>query len=124
MTAGPAGVALVVFALGYALSPPESSDPGHRVESNSYSSPTVIARCITYNINRKRPELVVRNRRSDSDDGSIYLVLNISDQNPALFGVIRIEQGTDGSRLTTWLPQKSLADVSPSEIAQKLIAGC
>ena len=124
MAIAPAGVALVAFALGYALSPSESIDVGKRVESDSYTVPTTIARCITYNINKKKPELVVRHRPNDTSDGSIFLILSKMDQIPTTFGVIRIDQSAEGSHLTTWLPNKSLADATPDEVAHKLIAGC
>lgn len=124
MAITPAGMVLVAIALGYTLSPSESPDVGHRVESDSYTAPTVIARCITYNINKKKPDLVVRNRPSDNSDSSVYLILSKMEQIPTTYGVVRIDEKEYGSHLTTWLPRKSLADASPTEVAKKLIAGC
>ena len=118
------GLAFLAMVLsGFALAPPESTGPGKRVETDSYTGPAEIARCITYNINKKMPELLVRNRANDSLGGSIYLILTNKEQPPATFGVIRVDQSETGSHLTTWLPSKSLS-TAPSEIAQKLIAGC
>lgn len=124
MSIAPAGLAILVFALGYALSPPESPDIGKRVESASYTAPEKLARCIVYNVNKKKPNLVVRNRASDNSAGGIYLVLMSIGEAPSTFGVIRIVPSGDGSRLTTWLATGSLADASPEEVAQTLIAGC
>ena len=118
------GLALLAIALaGYAFSPAESTDPGKRAESDSYTDPARIARCITYNINKKMPNLHVRNRAGDTDDESIFLILTKMDPAPTTFGVIRVDQSESGSRLTTWLPDRSLS-AAPDEVAQKLIAGC
>ena len=118
------GLAVVAIALaGYVFSPPESTDPGKRVESDSYTSPTRIARCIAYNINKKMPNLSVRNRANDSADESIYLILTSMEPSPTTFGVIRVDPSESGSHLTTWLPDRSLA-AAPTEVARKLIAGC
>jgi len=118
------GVALAAIALGYALSPSESADAGKRVESATFTEPVKAARCITYNINKKRPDLLVRNRPSDSAAGSIYLVLSNVGATPSTYGVIRIDENESGSHLTTWLSGRTLADASASEVAQKLVAGC
>ena len=118
------GLALLAIALaGYALSPAESTDPGKRAESDSYTDPARLARCITYNINKKMPHLHVRNRAGDTDDESIFLILTRMDPAPTTFGVIRVDQSESGSHLTTWLPDRSLS-AAPAEVAQKLIAGC
>jgi hypothetical protein len=121
--ASPGLVLLVLGLSAYALSPAESTDPGKRVESDSYTSPAEIARCITYNINKKLPELKVRNRAGDSSDESILLVLTNIAALPTTFGVIKVAQNEAGSHLTTWLPDRSLS-AAPSEVAHKLIAGC
>lgn len=108
---------------GYALAPTESPDVGQRVESESDTGPTQLARCITHNIGKKRPDLRVRNRAAETADGASYLILTSLESPPTTFGVIRIEQSAAGSHLTTWLPSKSLS-VTPAEVARKLIAGC
>ncbi len=118
------GLALLAIALaGYALAPAESTDPGKRAERDSYTDPARTARCITYNINRKMPNLHVRNRAGDTNDESIFLILTKMDPAPTTFGVIRVDQSESGSHLTTWLPDRSLS-AAPDEVAQKLIAGC
>lgn len=118
------GLALLAIALaGYALSPAESTDSGKRAESDSYTDPARAARCITYNINKKMPNLHVRNRAGDTDDEGIFLILTKMDPAPTTFGVIRVDQSESGSHLTTWLPGRSLS-TAPDEVAQKLIAGC
>ena len=118
------GLAFLALALaGYALTPSDPASPGQRVESESYTEPAKLARCITYNINRKMPNLSVRNRSADTSDESIFLVLTNMESAPTTFGVIRVEQSESGSHLTTWLPDSSLS-AAPAEIAQKLIAGC
>jgi hypothetical protein len=123
MMASP-GLVLLAMALGgYALSPSTPTDAGKRVEADSYTSPHEIARCISYNINRKMPNLRVRNRPNDSGDESIFLVLTESDPAPATFGVIRVDPSESGSHLTTWLPSRSLS-AAPDELARRLIAGC
>ena len=121
--AGP-GLALLAIALGsYALSPSEPIGPGKRVESDSYTSPHAIARCISYNINKKMPNLRVRNRSGDLNDESILLVLTSSELSPSTFGVIRVDPSELGSHLTTWLPGRSLA-AAPEDVARRLVAGC
>lgn len=118
------GLAFLALALaGYALSPADSVSPGKRVESESYTEPAKLARCITYNINRKMANLSVRNRPADTPEESIFLILTNPEPSPTMFGVIRVDQSEAGSRLTTWLPESTLA-AAPAEIAQKLIAGC
>lgn len=105
------------------LSPVDAVDQGQRVESDSYTSPVALARCITHNINRKRPDLLVRDRPRNDGEGSIYLVLRNIDRGPETYGVIRVDQTETGSHLTTWLPTRSLS-AAPAEIARKLVAGC
>jgi hypothetical protein len=119
------GLAFLAIALaGYALSPSESPDSGKRVESDSYTNPTRIARCITYNINKKMPDLLVRSRSGDTSDESILLILTRMESSPATFGVIRVDQSESGSHLTTWLPDRTLLSEAPTEVARKLVAGC
>ena len=121
---GSLGLAFLAIALsGYALSPSESTDPGKRVESDSYTEPAQAARCIAYNINRKMPDLHVRSRAGDAPDNSIFVILTRADPSPVTFGVIRVDQSESGSRLTTWLADASLSE-APHEIARKLVAGC
>ena len=118
------GLAVLAIALaGYALSPSESPDPGKRAESDSYTDPARAARCIAYNINKKMPNLHVRNRSGDTQDESIFLIVTRMDPAPTTFGVIRLEQTESGSHMTTWLPGRSLSE-APDVMAQKLIAGC
>lgn len=118
------GFAVLVMAVSaYSLSDPESPDPGKRVESDSYTAPTEIARCITYNINKKMPHLQVRTRPGDTSDESIFLILTNTEPLPTSFGVIRVDQSDAGSHLTTWLPGRSLA-AAPGDVAYRLIAGC
>lgn len=118
------GLAFIAIVLsGYALSPSESPDSGKRVESDSYTGPTQVARCITYNINRKMPDLHVRSRAGDTAEDSIFVILTRTESSPATFGVIRVDQSESGSHLTTWLADGSLPE-APHEIARKLIAGC
>ena len=118
------GLAFIALALaGYVLSPSDSASPGKRVESESFTEPSKLARCITYNINRKMPNLSVRNRSSDTPDESIFLVLTNMEPSPTTFGVIRVDQSESGSHLTTWLPDSSLS-AAPGEIAKRLVAGC
>jgi hypothetical protein len=112
----------LIFA-GFTLSTADPPDPGKRVESESYTAPPEIARCITYNISKKLPHLKVRHRSDDTSDDRILLVLTQTDMSPSTYGVIRVEPVETGSRLTTWLSAKNLAS-APGEIAQKLIAGC
>lgn len=124
MAIGTAGWAAIVIALtGYSLSPSEKPDAGQRVETDSFTAPAAIARCITANINRKKPELMVRTRGGDSTDGRLYIILNNLANSDTTFGVIRVDPTATGSHLTTWLPTRSLY-AAPDEIAQKLIAGC
>ena len=124
MAIGTAGLVIAAILISsYALSPAESTAPGSRVESDSYTSPVTIARCITTNINRKRPELLVRHRTGDVEDGSIYLILSTTQQAETTYGVIRVDRREAGSHLTTWFPARSLV-AAPAEIAQKLVAGC
>lgn len=101
----------------------ESPGPGTRVESDSFTEPAAIARCIAYNVNRKMPELRVRNVSGDAQNASGYLVLSRPEPSPTTFGVIRIEPTGEGSRLTTWLPDRSLT-MAPEHLARRLVAGC
>lgn len=118
------GLALLAIALaGYALAPQEPADAGKRAESDSYTGPKEVARCIAYNINKKMPNLRVRNRTGEAPDESIFLVLTDLEPSPATFGVIRVDPSESGSHLTTWLRNTSLS-AAPEGIAQKLIAGC
>lgn len=100
-----------------------SEPPGQRVESESYTAPQALTRCITYNINKKMPELLVRSFPADSPDEGGYLVLTAPEPTPTTFGVIRVERREDGSRLTTWLPDRSVS-TTPEDLARRLIAGC
>lgn len=119
-----AGIAIAVLLLsGTTETPTESPGPGNRVESDSYTDPREIARCIAYNINRKMPELRVRNNGGDSADESRYLILTATGSVPTTFGVIRVDRSETGSHLTTWLPDRSLTS-APEAIARKLVAGC
>jgi hypothetical protein len=121
--AAPGLAFLAIVLSGYALSPSESTDSGKRVESDSYTGPTQIARCITYNINRKMPDLRVRSRAGDTSDESIFLILTRMESSPTTFGVIRVDQSESGSHLTTWLADNSLS-AAAGEVARKLVAGC
>ena len=119
-----AGIAIAALVLaGTSETPTESPDPGRRVESDSYTGPKEIARCIAYNINRKMPELRVRKHAGESPDESGYLILTAVEPLPTTFGVIRVDRRDTGSHLTTWLPNISLA-AAPEDIARKLITGC
>ena len=124
-TPGFALFALVVA--GFALSPTESpapapaADPGKRVESDSFTAPPELARCIAYNINRKMPHLSVRQRSDATTDDRILLVLSAPDRET--FGVIRLEPDESGSKLTTWLAGRDLA-AAPEAVAKRLVAGC
>lgn len=126
--AGPGLTLLAIALAGFALTPAEPPAPklttnGMRMESESFTAPTRLAQCITYNINKKMPDLQVRNRTSDTTENSIFLILANAEPTPTTFGVIRIDERESGSHLTTWLPQKSLA-VARSDVTSKLIAGC
>lgn len=124
MTPAIAGIAIAALLLsGTTQTPTESTGAGMRVESDSYTGPREIARCIAYNINKKMPELHVRNRAGDSPDESSYLILTATEPSPTTFGVIRVNRRETGSHLTTWLPDRSLS-AAPEDIARKLIAGC
>ena len=121
MTLAIAGLALVALVAATSSAPPaDTADAGKRVESFSETAPNQIARCIAYNINKKLPDLLVRSRPADQ---SIYIILSRAEPSPEMVGVIRVEQSEAGSHLTTWLPNRSLS-AAPTEIAQKLIAGC
>jgi hypothetical protein len=121
--ASPGLVFLTIALAGYALSPSEPIDPGKRVESDSYTRPHELARCINYNISKKMPNLRVRNRSEGSPDESIFLVLTNNEPSHSTFAVIRVDPSESGSHLTTWLPEASLA-AAPDVVARRLIAGC
>lgn len=121
--ASPGLAVLVVAIAAYAISPSEAPDPGKRVESDSYTAPAQLARCIAYNINRKMPDLNVRSRANDTDESGILLILTRPDASPTTFGVIRVDPSDTGSHLTTWLSGKHLS-AAPGEVAQRLVAGC
>lgn len=121
--ASPGLAFLAIVMSAYALSPAEAPQAGKRVESDSYTEPVKIARCIAHNINRKMPDLRVRSRAGDTPDESIFIILTRDDASPATFGVIRVDQSESGSHLTTWLADSSLS-AAPHELARKLIAGC
>jgi hypothetical protein len=124
MTSAIAGIAIAALLLfGTTQTPTESAGAGKRVESDSYTGPTEIARCIAYNINKKMPELRVRNVAGNSPNESGYLILTVPEPLPTTFGVIRVDRSEAGSHLTTWLPDRSLT-AAPEEIARKLVAGC
>jgi hypothetical protein len=121
-------IALIALVLaGFAMAPAESPapatavDPGKRVESDSFTAPPELARCIAYNINRKMPHLSVRQRSDATTDDRILLVL--SAPGAETFGVIRLEPDEGGSKLTTWLAGRDLA-AAPEAVAKRLVAGC
>jgi hypothetical protein len=121
-------IALIALVLaGFAMAPAESpapatvADPGKRVESDSFTAPPELARCIAYNINRKMPHLSVRQRGDATTDDRILLVL--SAPGAETFGVIRLEPDEGGSKLTTWLAGRDLA-AAPEAVAKRLVAGC
>ncbi len=121
-------IALIALVLaGFAMGPAESPapapavDPGKRVESDSFTAPPELARCIAYNIHRKMPHLSVRQRSDATTDERILLVL--SAPGAETFGVIRLEPDPSGSKLTTWLAGRDLA-ATPEAVAKRLVAGC
>ena len=121
-------IALIALVLaGFAMAPAESPapapavDPGKRVESDSFTAPPELARCIAYNIHRKMPHLSVRQRSDATTDERILLVL--SAPGAETFGVIRLEPDPSGSKLTTWLAGRDLA-ATPEAVAKWLVAGC
>ncbi len=121
-------IALIALVLaGFAMAPAEppapaaTADPGKRVESDSFTAPPELARCIAYNINRKMPHLSVRQRSDATTDDRILLVLSAPGQET--FGVIRVEPDEGGSKLTTWLAGRDLA-AAPEAVAKRLVAGC
>jgi hypothetical protein len=124
MTPAIAGIAIAALVLaGMTHAPTEPASAGTRFESDSYTAPNAIARCIAYNITRKMPELRVRSNPGDSTNESGYLIVTAPEPSPTTFGVIRIDRTEAGSHLTTWLPDSSLS-AAPEVIARKLIAGC
>jgi len=119
--AGIAVVAVVLAAMNHA--PTEEAGAGKRVESDSYTAPTPVARCIAYNITKKMPDLRVRSNPGASVDDPGYLIVTAPEPSPRTIGVIRIEQSETGSHLTTWLPVASRS-AAPEDIARRLVAGC
>ena len=118
---------LALVIAGFALTPGEApvpapaADPGKRVESESFTAPPELARCIAHNINRKMPHLSVRQRSDATTEDRILLVLSAPDRET--FGVIRLEPEESGSKLTTWLAGRNLA-AAPEAVAKRLVAGC
>jgi hypothetical protein len=94
------------------------------VESESYTGPKEIARCIAYNITKKMPELRIRQYSGDSADERGYLILTTTEASPTTFGVIRVDRRAAGTHLTTWLPDRSYSAAPAAAIAQRLVAGC
>ncbi|MDD5248687.1 MAG: hypothetical protein PHY45_06865 [Rhodocyclaceae bacterium] len=124
MTPAIAGIAIAALLLsGTTETPTAATAAGQRVESDSYTAPREVARCIAYNISRKMPALRVRSRAGDAPGDSDYLILTDAERSPATFGVIRVERRDTGSHLTTWLPGPSLS-AAPEDLARKLVAGC
>lgn len=122
----PAAAGLAIAAIFFAASqeaPAPAPTAGARVESDSFTAPREVARCIAYNIGRKLPELRVRSRLGETPEESGYLILTTDDGSPRTFGVIRIDGSEAGSHLTTWLPDRSLT-AAPEDMARRLIAGC
>ena len=101
--------------------PAASLDPGRRVESDSFTAPPELARCIAHNISRKMPHLSVRQRSDATADARILLVL--SAPGAETFGVIRVAADESGSKLTTWLAASELP-AAPEVVAKRLVAGC
>lgn len=125
MTPAIAGIAIVAIVLaGTADSPTASSQAGARVEIASFTAPREAARCIAVNIHRKMPELRVRTVAGESPDEGGHIVVTATEPSLATFGVIRIDASEEGSRLTAWLPGRSLAAAAPEVLARRLVAGC
>ena len=124
-TAGFGLLALIVAGIALAPAespaPPPAADPGKRVESESFTAPPELARCIAHNISRKMPHLSVRQRSDATTEDRILLVLSAPDRET--FGVIRLEPEESGSKLTTWLAGRNLA-AAPEAVAKRLVAGC
>ena len=95
--------------------------PGKWVESDSFTAPPQLARCIAHNINRKMPHLSVRQRADATTDDRILLVLSAPGRET--FGVIRVAADESGSKLTTWLAAGELP-AAPEAVARRLVAGC
>lgn len=117
----PAPEAVAVAAPAASSGPSASVDPGRRVESESFTAPPELARCIAHNIQRKMPQLSVRQRSDAMADERILLVLSMPGHET--FGVIRLEAEESGSRLTTWLAARDLP-AAPEAVAKRLVAGC
>jgi hypothetical protein len=64
------------------------------VESDSFTAPPELARCIAHNISRKMPHLSVRQRSDATADDRILLVL--SAPGTETFGVIRVAADEGG----------------------------
>ena len=101
--------------------PAASLDPGRRVESDSFTAPPELARCIAHNISRKMPHLSVRQRNDATADDRILLVL--AAPGAETFGVSRVAADESGSKLTTWLAASELP-AAPEVVAKRLVAGC
>lgn len=117
----PATEAVAVAAPAASSGPSASVDLGRRVESESFTAPPELARCIAHNIQRKMPQLSVRQRSDAMADERILLVLSMPGHET--FGVIRLEAEESGSRLTTWLAARDLP-AAPEAVAKRLVAGC
>lgn len=113
--------ALAAAAPAATPGPGASLDPGRRVESDSFTAPPELARCIAHNISRKMPHLSVRQRSDATADDRILLVL--SAPGAETFGVIRVAADESGSKLTTWLAASELP-AAPEAVAKRLVAGC
>ncbi len=125
MTPAIAGIAIIAIVLsGTADTPTASSSVGARVEIESFTAPREVARCIAVNIHRKMPELRVRTVAGESPEEGGHIVVTAPEPSFATFGVIRIDPSEEGSRLTAWLPDRSLAAAAPEVLARRLVAGC
>lgn len=117
----PIAEAVVAASPAASTGPSASLDPGRRVESDSFTAPPELARCIAHNISRKMPHLSVRQRNDATADDRILLVL--SAPGTETFGVIRVAADESGSKLTTWLAASELP-AAPEVVAKRLVAGC
>lgn len=117
----PTTEAIATAAQAIHPSPGVSLDSGRRVESDSFTAPPELARCIAHNISRKMPHLSVRQRSDATADDRILLVL--SAPGAETFGVIRVAADESGSKLTTWLAASELP-AAPEIVARRLVAGC
>ena len=101
--------------------PAALADPGRWVESDSFTAPPQLARCIAHNIHRKMPHLSVRQRSDAALDDRILLVLTSPDRET--YGVIRVAADESGSKLTTWLAARD-PSAAADALARRLVAGC